>query len=65
MAVCIFFGLKRWKREWKQKRKIVFTAATEVLDPGVGSLGIRLVPVWILEIACLKQQVFLASNCCR
>jgi hypothetical protein len=50
--------LKRWKREWKQTRKFVVTAATEVLDPGVGSVGIKLVPVWILEIACLKQQVF-------
>ena len=43
---------------WKQTRKFAVTAATEVLDPGVGSVGIILVPVWILKIACLKQQVF-------
>ena len=36
--------------------KFVVTAATEVLDPDVGSGGILLVPVWILGIACLKQQ---------
>jgi hypothetical protein len=36
----------------------VVTAATEVLDPSVGGGGIILVPVWILKIACLKQQVF-------
>jgi hypothetical protein len=58
MAILHIFGLKRWKREWKQTREFVVTAATEVLDPGVGSGGIILVPVWILKIACLKQQGF-------
>ena len=47
---------------WKQTRKFVVTAATEVLDPDVGSGGILFVPVWILGIACLKQQAFLASS---
>jgi hypothetical protein len=58
MAILHILGLKRWKRGWKQTRKFVVSAATEVLDPGVGSVGIKLVPVWILEIICLKQQGF-------
>ena len=47
---------------WKQTRKFAVTAATEVLDPDERSGGSLLVPVWILGIACLKQQVFLASK---
>ena len=41
---------------------LAVTAATEVLDPDERSGGSLFVPVWILGIACLKQQAFLASK---
>ena len=65
MAILHILGLKRWKRGWKQTRKFVVTAATEVLDPGVGSVGIKTRASLDPRDSLSETAGFLASKSCR